>query len=291
MAAVRIRDIQFYSTADHPVISLFVAASKTDQEAKGVARALACRCSVDRWDGVVGSWICPACATRRHLAERGTDSKGAPLFINTEGNMVSKQEVVRAWRSLSISGAGVTGHSARRSGAKDYARMGWALYRIQYLGRWASSAVLGYVEEAFADAMQGLTIVGALADSAPLAGLDKANLKDNPGMQAFSKRIEEVEMKLEQRRLGLGGEGAVGARDAPEPPGKAQSEEDLVVVGSRVHRVLGESLRWPRASWTTACGWRFGLGGAAALSAADAPLTAPRCGHSVCWPGRGGGAG
>ena len=36
----------------------------------------------------------------------------------------------------------------RRSGAKELARRGLALARIQWYGRWGSAAVLGYVEEA-----------------------------------------------------------------------------------------------------------------------------------------------
>ena len=40
-----------------------------------------------------------------------------------------------------------SGHSGRRSGAKLLARCGWALWMIQWFGRWAGDAVKGYVEE------------------------------------------------------------------------------------------------------------------------------------------------
>ena len=43
------------------------------------------------------------------------------------------------------------GHSARRSGIKARARAGWALWKISALSRHASSAVMGYVEEALAE--------------------------------------------------------------------------------------------------------------------------------------------
>ena len=44
--------------------------------------------------------------------------------------------------------ADVTGYFMRRSGAKELARRGLPLSRIQWYGRWGSAAVLGYVEEA-----------------------------------------------------------------------------------------------------------------------------------------------
>jgi len=43
----------------------------------------------------------------------------------------------------------LTGHSARRSGATAYARRGIAISSIQ--GRWKSSAVFRYVEEAMTE--------------------------------------------------------------------------------------------------------------------------------------------
>ena len=42
----------------------------------------------------------------------------------------------------------VTGHFMRRSGAKDLARRGVPLSRVQWFGRWGSPTVLAYVEEA-----------------------------------------------------------------------------------------------------------------------------------------------
>ena len=43
----------------------------------------------------------------------------------------------------------MTGHSARRSGAQALARNGWARWQIQFLSRHGSSAIDGYIEEAF----------------------------------------------------------------------------------------------------------------------------------------------
>ena len=51
----------------------------------------------------------------------------------------------------SHAGGKARGHSARRFGAKAYARRGWTLWKIQALSRHASMAILGYVEEALTE--------------------------------------------------------------------------------------------------------------------------------------------
>eukprot|EP00972_Heterocapsa_arctica_P063033 9298949-Heterocapsa_arctica.AAC.1 len=60
--------------------------------------------------------------------------------------------MVSAWGMAAPSAARPpSGHSARRSGAKRYARAGYSLWMIQFLGRWESTVVLDYVEEALAE--------------------------------------------------------------------------------------------------------------------------------------------
>ena len=52
----------------------------------------------------------------------------------------------RGWTTLTM-----TGHSGRRSGAMWYARLGLPIHEIGTLGRWKSSAVFRYIEEALQD--------------------------------------------------------------------------------------------------------------------------------------------
>ena len=47
--------------------------------------------------------------------------------------------------------ADISGHTPRRSGAKVLARLGVAKTVVQWLGRWGSDAVEGYVEVAWAE--------------------------------------------------------------------------------------------------------------------------------------------
>ena len=110
-------------------------------------------------------------ARREHYAARsssrscgwevGADSDAArrqPLFVDGNGKVKDKHAVVDGWRAaLGARGAAdpatraVTGHSARQSGAEMLARAGWHLWQVHYMGRWASDAVAGYVEEAWAE--------------------------------------------------------------------------------------------------------------------------------------------
>ena len=54
--------------------------------------------------------------------------------------------MVRNWQKFLAKDMG--GHSARRSGAMAHARAGMGVTSISYLGRWRSTAVFRYVEEA-----------------------------------------------------------------------------------------------------------------------------------------------
>ena len=65
--------------------------------------------------------------------------------------------MVQAWNELRPAGHPALGrHSPPRgSGAKRRAREGWDIQVIMVLGRWASSAILGYIEEAMSELIPG----------------------------------------------------------------------------------------------------------------------------------------
>ena len=89
--------------------------------------------------------------------------------VRDHTEFVSKSAVIAAVRSdaalicqlgtASLCEEEVSGYFMRRSGAKELARRGLALSRIQWYGRWGSPTVLAYVEE-------------ALEESAELRGLE-----------------------------------------------------------------------------------------------------------------------
>ena len=80
-----------------------------------------------------------------------------PLFPSTDGLTVTKdkmvQTIVEAARRLGVpratpdASARISGHSLRVTGAQGLAKAGVDVWAIQLLGRWGSSAVLGYIRE------------------------------------------------------------------------------------------------------------------------------------------------
>ena len=144
-----------------PVVKWYLPASKTDAEARGVARAHGCCCTP------AAPASCPYHAVKAQLARlrrlfpsRWSSTGPAddlPLFPSADGAPVTKeamvQTIVEAARRLRVPlnapdlSARVSGHSLRVTGAQGLAKAGVDAWAIQLLGRWGSAAVLGYIRE------------------------------------------------------------------------------------------------------------------------------------------------
>eukprot|EP00435_Cladocopium_sp_Y103_P074268 s637_g47.t1 len=128
---------------DQKQVKLFIAKSKTDQRGAGVWRTLACcgktTCDLD----------CPFGLAVKALNDLTTMDGSGPLFPDSEGKHVSKVHMVASWNAWIDER--ITGHSARRTGAMQYARAGVGVHQIQFLGRWRSSAIFRYIEEAMTE--------------------------------------------------------------------------------------------------------------------------------------------
>ena len=161
-AGVKVDEGHIKFDAANAVLQL--PASKTDTGGLGCRRVLHCTCSIRCMkDGSVrGSDVCPVCCMRSQVEYvRGRFGPNAPLFANEKGEVPSKNAMVRTWRSLYCEATGcdaservalsISGHSARRSGAKMLARCGWSLWQIQHHGRWGSDVIKMYIEETFSE--------------------------------------------------------------------------------------------------------------------------------------------
>ena len=155
---------------------LFLPSSKADSGGTGTARRLRCTCGSGR---VIDVETCPYHVIRNQVeliklkqesGGRAFDPWKEPLFPTVAGGVASKTVMVAGWRTLAA-GHEVGGHTPRRSGAKRMAKEGWPILAIQHLGRWASSTVLSYVEEAYAEKPCGKAIVVDDGDS-PLPSLE-----------------------------------------------------------------------------------------------------------------------
>ena len=113
--------------------------SKTDQSGESVTRLLQCLCA----EGCTPN--CPVFVSLQLL--------DGMVRLNTEfanvtkdGKRANKGQIVRDWKLMF--GGEVTGHSARRTGALRYIRLGWNIAQVAYLGRWSSSIICQYAAEA-----------------------------------------------------------------------------------------------------------------------------------------------
>jgi len=147
-----------------PTVTLSLPASKTDSGAQGVARSHACLCTEAPQPGcpVHAAWDQLVILKSRFGARFPGETPAAklPLFPTLEGLPVTKRSfvetIVFAARLLQVPVVNregtlrVTGHSLRPTGAQGLARLGLDVWAIQLIGRWGSTAVLGYVRESAA---------------------------------------------------------------------------------------------------------------------------------------------
>jgi len=253
--------------------------SKTGSRGTGARRFLRCTC--------IGAFspLCPVHALRAHHEETcaltgvpaGSHAAwSTPLFSTVAGGTPSKAAVVAAWTKLAPAEVAPSGHTARRSGAKARAREGWSVLAIQHLGRWASNAVLSYVEDALAETPHG-------------HGLDASESAVVPEWHA---RVASLEERM----------GRLVEASGPPPPSRIEAEgdlareaacdrpTDLLVVAlpaRKAHIRASASLCAPSWAWSTLCGWRFaGSASFCLLSPEQATLdNTPRC--RKCFKGEG----
>eukprot|EP00435_Cladocopium_sp_Y103_P028266 s2421_g7.t1 len=156
--------------------TLSLSLSKTDPGGKGAKRTRACTCGCPADDE--GELDCPFHSTlvvvgerAKQLRQRGWSEEEMKEFtvvgqVGCPTLIVSKEAMVAALKQDAAAAVDavrqglkcdtklpdvnrVTGHTLRRSGAKDAVkRFKYPLAMVQWLGRWGSSAVQGYVEEA-----------------------------------------------------------------------------------------------------------------------------------------------
>ena len=192
-----------------PVVALTLAASKTDQQAKGVARAHRCRCS-----SLPAPFSCPAHVVidqllflRRQFPEQWAGDRAhrdLPLFPQISGAACSKAAmvgtIVDAAGQLdvplaSVDGATrISGHSLRVGGAQGLARAGFPTWSIQLMGRWGTDTVKQYIGEAALDVFSRSGAVGGAADQTDLTDfLDAAFRVTDPTDRRRTHRTREAQ--------------------------------------------------------------------------------------------------
>ena len=218
----------------------FIPKSKTDQRGMGTWRTLKC-CGQAKCER-----SCPFAMAVDALNDLDSNEGTSPLFPDKEGKRVSKIHMVTAWAE--VLDPEMTGHSARRSGAMAYARAGVSVHHIQFLGRWKSSAVFRYIEEAMTEI--------------PL-NVEPAE-KEPEGKQIISD--ETIERKtLRPKAKGSPKRTAEVMETQPQPVKSIVDEEKGEEVyaisntrGKWTKHVVGQAA-WgiPLDKWFSLCGWNF----------------------------------
>lgn len=227
-------------------VTLTWRSSKTDQESKGVTRVLQCLC------GPACSLSCPFRASKE-LVERAERVNGtsSPLCLDRSGGAASKHLIIKAW--CTVFNCKVTGHSARRTGALRYARLGWAVSQIAYLGRWKSNVVYSYAEEALA-----LVAVNVGVDyqrDKPVVDTETGETSED-WKSVLKKELKNFKSKVSQE-VKASKDMVIFWKDLFEKNAGNLPPMVLSSSSKTVHFNVQCPFSSPPITWKTACGWRY----------------------------------
>ena len=284
LAGARACNIKVVTRGDRPpLVQWSLPASKSDQQALGVARTHGCcctsgprrRCPVhSAWDQlIILEERFPDKFTQQGRREASSPpvcvDELLPLFPTEEGNVCEKSEIcetiVEAARRLGVPlevpdhSERISGHSLRATGAQGLARAGLELWAIQLMGRWGSDAVKTYVRDAFVDASEGWARkVVEQADLNELVGAAA------PVFPAPRQQLEDEEVPCREALRPAFEHAAAAAKDSPA------DRVDRVVVSSTgiAHIVLLGPPEVDLVNSSSMCGWAFG-GGRARLGGTE----------------------
>ena len=227
---------------ENKLVTLSIQKSKMDQSGAGVRRTLTC-CGKEKCDKVC-AW---------HLAQELMKHKGEAddlVFLTREGKAPTKQDVVNSWKWISTPTC--TGHSARRSGAMHYVRLGMNISELAYLGRWKSSAVLSYAEEALEE------VAANRGHPVEQLSREQKNFAESHSSQDLHQPQLEDSKEQPHEKSPSG-----QAEDLPWPRVVNPPNALWVVTKGKgasprpVHLVTQASWAIPLSKWNTACGWAF----------------------------------
>ena len=245
--AVRVKFSHVKLTHNPRVVTLFIPKSKMDQRERGVSRTLKCNCMGECHT------FCGWGLALQILSKSEVNSQKKWLFTNVKGDALSKSSMVSSWQRTLCQK--MTGHSARRSGAMGHARRGMSLTNISFLGRWKSTAVFRYVEE-------------ALQFMPP--NEDKVSFEDCTSKREDKYRELVTETKF-MENLGPKNQGNKKRKSEDESKASVKVVQELRVEEAKElyaiapTRNQGRIAHWVSKAawgtdldtWATSCGWRF----------------------------------
>ena len=219
-------------------ITIFIPLSKGDQQGLGVRRTLQCCMGKTCF-----RWCCWRIWGEICKAYRGAlRDPQEYIFQDTGQRKVSKAKMVEGWAR--ITNERIQGHSARRTGAMNYVRLGMPIQELAFLGRWKSTVVLTYAEDALQSEPANRNLVAG-------------GLKNNKKKEKAADPSDNLPLVV----------------DTPKDTCEKKPGVELVVTQlpkrlwvastayhsrERVwHEVEGASWDVPIETWSSICGWPF----------------------------------
>ena len=263
-------------------VSLLIPSSKTDQRGKGVKRTLVCRCQPENCTRWCAWYVAKLC-----LAGRGEEQADQHLFKPAKGNRnPGKAQMVKAWAKYV--NPYISGHSARRSGAMHYTREGMDVADIMFLGRWKSSAVFRYVEEAMEEMPANRKLLEEKAKVDPfvkelLEIKPVGSLLGNNDKSGEKHSGDEAPLGEQNKSIKSSGEQNV---ETLELPRENPEDQGLWAIscnprGKVAHVVVTAAWGLNLESWSTACGWHFAERNVKVKLARNCPDNTKKCSKCV----------
>ena len=257
---VKVNNLKF--DQDRRSVTLTLDKSKMDQVGLGIRRTLKC-CGRNPCEVTCPWRICHT------LAKNQSDQKNGKRFLIADHGRqrISRQSLVKAW--CERLDPDMSGHSARRSGAMYYARKGMATSEIAFLGRWKSSAVFRYVEEALMEIPANEAIIRDQKTAFGRDGhQDHVETKPLAAVPVMAPREDTLGSHHSNQAENPGGKLSPPQSEDLEEPERRPLWAISFSRGNRMaHRVQKASWGLPLEDWATVCGWKF------AASAARVELT------------------
>ena len=201
LAALKVRHVTFND--QDQTVSVYLALSKTDTEARGCIRKWGCLCASDskapcayhagksQWEYLMSIF-------------RGNVDEDAPFFPNEAGQHRTKQQTVDAFillarhagAAVECQGRKVSGHTARISGAQFLASIGVEVAVIMLLARWESRVVLHYIKEAPLLALTGQARIKLQKHKISAVNPDAHAYDLEDSVKNLAKKITSLHSKL-----------------------------------------------------------------------------------------------
>ena len=254
---------------DKKYVQLRWRKSKMDQKGFGVTRVLACLC-----DGAVCESECPFRVSKDLLQKvkvADPNSKSLCLLRGAK-EKASKGQIVKAW-STAYS-MKVTGHSARRSGALNYIRNGWTIPQVAYLGRWSSSIIYSYAQEA----LETLPVNSRNQHFGPTAQMA---FDENGRIAEAKSHVESLELEIAEFKRDSKNTLKVLKKEVDDLNKNFGTKRDgpprvQGLQSGLVHENNTPITSVPPLYWRTKCGWSFKYGNFCFVPA-EKPVTCSKC--------------